>query len=58
MNKGEPWASLWHYKYAKGWSSKKLIHLDQNITGSPICQVGSANKHLVKENNLWEVGNG
>lgn len=56
--KGEPWARFWHQKYAKGWSCKKLIRLDQDIPGFPIWQVASGNKHLVKEHSFWKIGNG
>ena len=57
-NKGEPWATFWHQKYAQGWPSQNLIHFDQEITGSPIWQVTNANKQLVKEHRFWEIGNG
>lgn len=35
-----------------------LIRWDQNNPGSPIWQATNANKHLVKDYNFWEVGNG
>ena len=35
-HKGGSWASFWHHKYARGWSSHSLVCYDQNITRSPI----------------------
>lgn len=57
-NKGEPWAHLWHKKYAKGWARLGLICWDQNYLGSSIWQEANANRQMVKEHSLWEVGNG
>ena len=58
MHKGEPWAKFWQQKYANGWSSKNLIHLNQDIQGSTIWQAANANRQLVREHSFWEIGNG
>ena len=34
-----------------------MIHLDQDILGSPIWHAASANKHLIKDHSLWEIDN-
>ena len=58
INKGEPWANFWHQKYARGWLSKKMIRLDQNIPRSPIWQAANVNRHLIIEHIFWNIGDG
>ena len=51
----EPWATLWHTKYAPNWPKTQLIRYDQNPPGSHIWQAAQQNRDLVQKHSFWEI---
>lgn len=54
----EPWAKVWHHKYAQGIPKRKLIRYEGQCARSPIWRVANANRSLIQNNIFWEIGNG
>ena len=54
----EPWAKLWHLKYAPQWPKQSLICFGENLPGSSIWKTAQENRGLVQKHSFWEVRNG
>jgi hypothetical protein len=54
----EPWAQLWHRKYALGWEKKNLIRFVEEVPGSHIWKATQMNRLLAQQHNFWEIHNG
>jgi len=54
----EPWARLWHAKYAWLWNKQQLIRYDEQPPGSFIWTIVSANRTLITNHCFWEVRSG
>ena len=54
----EPWAKLWHLKYAPQWPKQSLVRFRENLPGSSIWKIAQENKGLVQKHSFWEVRNG
>lgn len=54
----EPWARLWHAKYARLWDKQSLIRYDESPPGSFIWNAASTNRSLITRHCFWEIRNG
>ena len=54
----EPWAMLWHQKYAARWPKKNLIRFAEDSPGSYIWKATQENIQLVQKHSFWEVQDG
>jgi len=54
----EPWARLWHVKYARDKPAELLIRFNEERSGSDIWQKALAGRQLVHSHCFWEIGNG
>ena len=54
----EPWAKVWHHKYAQGIPKRNLIRYEGQCAGSPIWRAANANRSLIQNHSFWEIGNG
>ena len=50
--KEEPWAKLWHLKYAPLWTKQYLFCYGENLLGSSIWKAAQENKGLVQKHSF------
>ena len=46
-HKQEPWAKIWHLKYARGWPTSQLVHFSGDTIGSQIWQKAREGRRLI-----------
>ena len=46
-HKQEPWAKIWHLKYARGWPATQLVHFSGEAEGSQIWQKAREGRRLI-----------
>ena len=54
----EPWAKLWHAKYAHQWPQQTLIRFGENLPGSSIWKAAQEKHDLIQRHSFWEVRDG
>ena len=58
MYEEEPWAKLWHAKYAHHWPKQMLIQFGEDLSGSSIYIAAQENRNLIQRHSFWEVRDG
>ena len=53
----EPWAKLWHLKYAPHWPQNSLVRFGEDLPGSNIWKTAQENRGLVQKDSFWEFRN-
>ena len=56
--KSEPWAILWHKKYAPHFAKEKLIRYKEDRKGSSMWKLAQKNRDLIQKHSFWEVRKG
>ena len=54
----EPWAKLWHMKYARDRPIPQLIRFNESPNGSPIWLKALAVRTIIQEHSFWEIRDG
>ena len=54
-HKQEPWAKIWHLKYARGWPTSQLVRFCREAQGSHIWQKAREGLRLIQEQSFWEI---
>ena len=51
----EPWAKIWHIKYARDRPMSQLIRYNATPQGSHIWQKALAGRQIIQEHSFWEI---
>ena len=51
----EPWAKIWHIKYARDWPRSQLIRFNVDPQGSHIWKKALADRKIIQDHSFWEV---
>ena len=54
----EPWARLWHIKYARDRLTHQLIRFNEALSGSPIWMKAMTGKNIVQDHSFREIRDG
>ena len=54
----DPWAKLWHIKYARYRPIQKFIRFNESLSDSPIGLKALVGKNIVQDHSFWEIRDG
>ena len=54
----EPWAKLWHIKYARDRPILQLIRFNETLSGFPIWMKALDGRNIVQDHSFWEIRDG